>query len=103
MEFVLQGRCDVERGIRDDQRIRMTWRIHDEAVADLSVGPDAGIAGSTAPISSSVRRLPFISASTLPFFRSKVGRRNGRQFWPTGAIKAAASHDGRNNVLPHRD
>jgi hypothetical protein len=89
MEFVLQGRCDVERGIRDDQRIRMTWRIHDEAVADPSVGPDAGIAGSTAPISSSVRRLPFISASTLPFFRSKVGLTE----WPS--VLANRLHQGR--------
>ena len=45
MELVLQGRCDVDRGIRDDERIRMTWHIHDEAMADPTVGPDAGIAG----------------------------------------------------------
>jgi hypothetical protein len=37
-----------------------------------------------------------------PYISSNEGRRNDRQFWPTSAIKAAASHDGWNNVLPHR-
>ena len=51
--------------------------VHDEAVADPARGAQARLALTTAPISSSVCRLPFISASASPARTScdRLGRR----------------------------
>ena len=43
IDLVIEGRRDVHRGIRDDQRIRVVRHVHDEAVADPAGGPNAGL------------------------------------------------------------
>ena len=66
VDLVLQRRRDVDRRIRDDERGVVAGNVHDEAVADPASGAQAPLASTTAPISSSVCRLPFIRASACP-------------------------------------
>ena len=68
------GRCrpcrqrgrDVDRRVGDEQRLRIARHVHDEDVADAARRAQAVSRFTTARISSSVCRLPFISASALP-------------------------------------
>ena len=57
---------DVDRGVGDDQRVVVPRNIHHKAVADARAVRMPVSRATTAPINSSVCRLPFIRASALP-------------------------------------
>ena len=57
---------DVDRGVRNYERVLVGRRVHDEAAADPALGTDAAFARDNRSHGSSAWRLPFITASTWP-------------------------------------
>ena len=43
MDLVVEFRLDVDGGIRDEQRARVGWGVHDEHVGDPATGAQAGV------------------------------------------------------------
>ena len=89
VDLVLQCRRDIHRGVGDDQRIGMAGHIHDEAMADAPGGADAPSRDTTAPMISSVWRLPFIRASARPRGTSSTAR--AAEAWLCSVLTSSTS------------
>ena len=77
--LVLEVGIDVDRRVGDEERPRVSRRVHHKDMADAAgrcAGPRPR--STTACISSSVCRLPFISASTLPARARATAAAGGR-------------------------